>query len=249
MKRQQRQHLKENELVHSLAVAREYIEPRTRQLGMALGGVALVAVAVLAFMLFRQHSHGEADTALAEAMVAYNARVVPPSDPDAADLPEAAALTSTGSFTSEAAKLHAAIPKLQKVADQYGNADAGIIARYHLAGAYAALGQNDDAIKQFSEVIKRAPKDSVYGRMARLGQADSQARAGQVDAAIASWKQLADENSPDVPADAILLELGRAYAAKGNDAEARKAFTQLIDQHPTSPYSTDAKTGLEGLKG
>jgi tetratricopeptide (TPR) repeat protein len=249
MKRQQRQHLKENELAHSIAVAREYLEPRTRQLGMVVGILALVGVVVIAVVLFRQRSTGAADVALAEAMVAYNARVVPPSDPEAADLPESAALSSTGTFTNEAAKLKAAIPKLQKVADQFPDGDDGIIARYHLAGAYASLGQNDEAIKQFTEVIKRAPKDSVYGRMARLGQADAQARAGQVDAAIASWKQLADENHPDVPADAVLLELGRAYAAKGNTAEARKAFTQLIDQHPTSPYSTDAKNGLEGLKG
>ena len=85
--------------------------------------------------------------------------------------------------------------------------------------------------------------------MARLGQADTQSRAGQTDAAISTWKQLAAENSPDVPADAILLELGKAYAAKGDTAEARKAFTQLLDQHPTSPYSADARTGLDNLKG
>jgi tetratricopeptide (TPR) repeat protein len=249
MKRQQRHHLKENELAHSLVVAREYIEPRTKQVRIIAGIVAVVGIAVLAIVLSRQNSRSRADEALAEAMVAYNARVIPPSDPDAADLPEAAALSSTGTFTTEAAKLRVAIPKLQKVADAYPDRQAGIAARYHLAGAYAALGQNDDAIKQFGEVVKRAPKDSVYGRMARMGQADSQSRAGQIDAAIAGWKQLADENSPDIPSDAILLELGRAYAAKGNMAEARKAFTQLLEQHPTSPFSADAKTGLEGLKG
>jgi len=249
MKRQQRHHLKENELAHSLAVAREYIEPRGKQVRLIIGIVAVVAIAAAAFILFRQNSRGRADAALAEAMVAYNARVIPPSDPEAADLPESAALTSTGTFTTESAKLKAAIPKLQKVADQYPDDEAGIVARYHLAGAYASLGQNDEAIKQFGEVVKRAPKDSVYARMARMGQADAQSRAGQFDAAIATWKQLGDENHPDLPSDTILLELGRAYAAKGNTAEARKAFTQLLDQHPTSPYSSDAKSGLEGLKG
>jgi len=249
MKRQERHHLKENELAHSIAAAREYIAPRGKQVGVIAAALGLLVVVGLGFLLIRQQSRGRADEALAGALVAYNARVVPPSDPDAADVPESAVLTNTGTFATEAAKLRAAIPKLQAVVDQYPDRDAGIVARYHLASAFAALGRNDEALKQFAEVVTRAPKDSLYGRMARLGQADTQSRAGQTDAAISTWKQLAAENSPDVPADAILLELGKAYAAKGDTAEARKAFTQLLDQHPTSPYSADARTGLDNLKG
>ena len=249
MKRQQRHHLKENELVHSLAVARGYIEPRRKQMTTLLGILVVVALAVAAFILIRQRANSKADEALATALVAYNARVVPPSDPDAADLPESAALNNAGTFSTESAKLRAAIPKLQSVVDQYPDDEAGIVARYHLASAFATLGRNDDAIKQFDEVVKRAKKDDVYNRMARLGLADAQARGGQLDAAIASWKQLADENNPDIPADAVLMELGKAYVAKGNKDEARKTFTQLLDQHSDSPYSADAKAGLDGLKG
>ncbi len=248
MKRQERQHLKENELVHSIEIARGYLESRRKQMTTTVMVVVVVALAAGGFFLFRQRANAKADEALATALVAYNARVVPPSDPEAADLPESAALANTGTYTSEAAKLRAAIPKLQSVVDKYPNDEAGIVARYHLASAYATLGQNDNAIKQFDEVVKRAKKEDLYNRMARLGRADTQARAGQVDAAIASWKQLADENNPDIPADAVLLELAKAYAAKGNKDEARKAYTQLLDQHADSPYSADAKSGLEALK-
>ena len=249
MKTQQRHHLKENELVHGLNVARDYVEPRARQLGMIAGAIALVAVIVFGFWSFRNRSNSAADVALAEAMTALNARVVPPSDPDAADLPQAASMENTGSFATEGAKLAVAIPKLQAVADQYPDDQAGIVARYHLGGALAAMGRNEEAIKAFTDVVNRAPKDSIYARMSRMGLADTQARAGQLDAAIGSWKQLADEKSPDLPADAILLELARAYAAKGDAAEARKVYTQLLDEHPTSPYSSDAKQGLDSLKG
>jgi len=248
MKRQERQHLKENELVQSIGIARGYLESKRRHLTTIITIVVVVAVAAGGFFLFRQRANAKADEALATALVAYNARVVPPSDPDTADLPESAALSNTGTFTTEAAKLRAAIPKLQAVVDQYPNDEAGIVARYHLASAYASLGQNDNAVKQFDEVVKRAKKEDLYNRMARLGLADTQARAGQIDAAIASWKQLADENNPDIPADAVLLELAKAYAAKGNKDDARKAYTQLLDQHADSPYATDAKSGLEALK-
>jgi outer membrane protein assembly factor BamD (BamD/ComL family) len=37
--------------------------------------------------------------------------------------------------------------------------------------------------------------------------------------------------------------------AKGNTAEARKTFTELVDQHPDSPYLPEAREELAGLKG
>jgi outer membrane protein assembly factor BamD (BamD/ComL family) len=82
-----------------------------------------------------------------------------------------------------------------------------------------------------------------------MGKADSQVRAGQLDEAIASWQALADQNDPNLPADAILMELARAHAAKGNTEDARRTFTELVDQHPDSPYSTEARAELDTLKG
>ena len=85
--------------------------------------------------------------------------------------------------------------------------------------------------------------------MAQLGKADSQAQAGEVDAAIATWKELAARKDANLPEDAILMQLGRAYQAKGNTAEARKTFTDIVDNHPDSPYVADARKELETLKG
>jgi outer membrane protein assembly factor BamD (BamD/ComL family) len=47
--------------------------------------------------------------------------------------------------------------------------------------------------------------------------------------------------------DAILIELGRAYVTKGNATEAKQAFTQIVDQHPDSPYAQEARASLETL--
>jgi TolA-binding protein len=49
--------------------------------------------------------------------------------------------------------------------------------------------------------------------------------------------------------DAVLMELGRAYVRKGDKEEARKTFTQIVEQHPDSPYTPDARAELEDLKG
>jgi tetratricopeptide (TPR) repeat protein len=141
------------------------------------------------------------------------------------------------------------VPKLKSAADAYPDTPAGIQARYHLAGALAALGKHQEAIAAFDDVVNRAGDDSLYGQMARLGKADAQARAGQLDAAIESWKGMTSQDDPDLPVDAILMQLARAYIQKGNTEEARKTFTEIVDKHPASPYLPEAREELENLKG
>jgi len=250
MKRQERHHLKENELVHTIEATRDFMESRKREIGIGVIVVLVLGVLGAGAMLYRQRTQSRGVELLADAMVALNARVVPAGAPGSGeDIPASASLGATGSFATEGAKLNAALPKLQAAADAYPDSSAGITARYHLAGALAALSRHDEAIKQFDEVIRRAGSGSIYGRMARLGKADTQARTGQVDAAIATWKEMAAATSGDFPVDAILMELARAYAQKGEKEEARKTFSQLIDQHPNSPYTQEARTQLESLKG
>jgi tetratricopeptide (TPR) repeat protein len=248
MKRDERQHLKENELAHQLASAQEFLGPRTKSVGLIVGGVVLLAIVAAGVALMRQRSQGEGQELLADALVALDARVVPATaQGQAGDAPAAAQFGATGTFSTEAAKLGAALPKLKAAADAYPDSPAGITARYHMAGALAALGRRDEAIVAFDDVAKRAGADTLYGRMARLGKADAQAKAGQIDAAIVTWKTMVTQDAADLPVDAILIELARAYVTKGSAAEAKQAFTQIVDQHPDSPYAQEARTGLENL--
>ena len=249
MKRKERHHLKENELVHTIETARDFLETRQRQITGAVVGIVVVALAVIGFMVYRSQTQSRGSELLAEAMVALNARVVPTGTTGEENLPAGATLGATGTFSTEEAKLKAALPKLKAAADAYPDSASGITARYHMAGALATLGRNQEAITEYDEVLKRSGATSLYGRMARLGKADTQAHSGQLDAAIATWKEMTSGNNDDLPVDAILIELARAYVQKGNTEEARKTFTQIVDQHPNSPYLAEARTELENLKG
>jgi tetratricopeptide (TPR) repeat protein len=251
MKAKERHRLKENELAQSINAAREYLESRSKQIGGLLVVAILIVAAVLGITIIRGQTSREAERVLGEAMVALNARVVPVTptgDANAEGVPAAAQLGAEGSFATEEAKLRAALPKLKAAADAYPDTEPGITARYHMAGALATLGRHKEAITEYDQVAQRAGNNSLYGRMARLGKADTEAKAGQLDAAIATWKELASSTDEDLPKDAILMELARAYVAKGNQEEARKTFTQLVDEHPTSPYSAEARSELEQLK-
>jgi len=182
-------------------------------------------------------------------MVALNADVVPVGAQGAEGVPAAAMLGAAGTFATEEAKLTAALPKLKTAADAYPSSPSGIQARYHMAGALNALGRHAEAVTTFDEVIKQAGESSLYGQMALMGKADAQVQGGQLDAAIETLKGLAAKSGEALPADAILMELARAYVQKGNREEARKAFTELVDKHPQSPYTSEARTELENLKG
>jgi outer membrane protein assembly factor BamD (BamD/ComL family) len=101
----------------------------------------------------------------------------------------------------------------------------------------------------FDEVTREAGASSLYGRMARMGRADAQARAGQLDAAISTWKELVAQAGEDLPADALLRQLADAYRSKGDTAELKNTLTQIVEKHPNSPYASDARADLDELKG
>ena len=96
MKSTERRHLKENELAQSLAAAREFIEPRRKQLTGVVIGIVLVAIAVLAVVVIRQRTASRGDDLLAQAMVTLNARVVPAQPGDPKDVPAAATFNAVG---------------------------------------------------------------------------------------------------------------------------------------------------------
>ena len=246
MKRTERHHLKENELAQTLTAASEMLVARKSLIvGIALT-LLVVAGIVGGINVWRRGADAQADRMLADALVAFNAPVIPATTTASqpGEVPAAATLGATGSFATEAAKLTAALPKLKAAADAYPDTAAGITARYHYASSLASLGRHDEAIKTFDEVMSRSGRNTLYGRMALMGKADTQARAGQFDSAIATWTELSASADQDLPKDAILMELAKAYQASGKQEDARKTFTRIVDEHPTSPYVAEAKTAL-----
>jgi TolA-binding protein len=250
MKTKHRRELKQNDVAQMVSAAREFLEENGRQLTWSVVAIVVAGVAVLGLLSYRSREQTKGQDLLAQATVVLNTAVVPVNaETKPGDAPAAAGIGAKGTFSTETQKLNTAVPKLRAAADAYPDTAAGIQARYHLAASLAALGQQKEAITQFDEVVRRAGTDSLYGRMAQLGKADAQLASGQTDAAITTWKELAAKNDATLPEDAILMQLGRAYQAKGNTAEAKKTFTDIVDKHPDSPYVAEARKELDSLKG
>jgi tetratricopeptide (TPR) repeat protein len=241
MKQKHRHQLKENELAHTVAAAREFTAQRSRSIAIIATVVIAIAVIVLGVAIVRYRASSQANAALAAAMVVLDSPVQPPTpaEPPAAGKPGTMEAQAPGTFPTEEAKLKAALPKLKEAADAHPDTDAGVTARYHLAATYAALGNHKEAIAAYDAVIARGG-DSIYERMAKLGKATEQVRLGEFQPAIETYKALAEDKSTEVPADAVLIQLARAYEASGNKDEARKTFSRIVHEHPGSPYSAEA---------
>ncbi len=247
MKRSERHHLKENELALSVARAREQFEAHRRKIiGSLVIAVVLVA-AVVGFFWWRQRVDTDSRAMLLDAMAVAQAQVVPPPAPPAPGQPANAsnAVPPPGSYPSEQAKLRAALPKFMAAADKYPNSRAGIAARYHAAACLTALGRPKEAIERYREVIDRAGND-IYGDMARLGLAEAQMQARQYDAAITQYRELSTKTN--LPTDAILMQLGRAYAAAGRKSQAEQTFQRILNEFPQSQYAQVAKRELDAVK-
>lgn len=239
MKRTERRHLKENELEAWTRQAREVFEARRRETTMAVAAIVIVGAVVLGYVGWRGHVNSRAHAMLADAIAVQNTRVgapVAPGTPGAGP-----------SFPTETERAKSALAKFRAAADAYPSTDAGIFARYQEAALDMTLGNASDAAKAYQQVIDR-DRNGVYGQMARLGLAEAQARSGQYDQAINTFKQLAQQKDGPLPVDAVLMQLGRTYLDAGKRADAQQTFNRIVLEFPDSAFSSDAKRELDNLK-
>jgi tetratricopeptide (TPR) repeat protein len=189
-------------------------------------------------MAWRDHTQSLAHALLAEAEVVAETRVgapIAPGTPGAGP-----------SFPTETERAKSALVKFKAAADAYPTTDAGLFARYQQAATEVTLGNAAEAVRDYQSVIDRAGS-RIYGQMATLGLADAQARSGQYEQAITTYKELVQKKDGPLPIDAILLQLGRAYRDAGKKDDAEQAFSRIVHEYPNSTFTADAQRELNGL--
>jgi TolA-binding protein len=239
MKTQERRHLKENELRNLARQAQHTVSERRTETTALLAIIVVVGALGLGYYAWRDRVQGKAHGLLAEAMAVQDARVGPPPAPG----------TSGGGlyFPTERERSQAALTKFKIAADAYPSTDAGVYARYQEGALSLALGSTPGAISAYQQVIKESG-DNFYGQMARLGLAEAQARGGQYDPAINTFKEMAQRKDGPLPVDAILMQLGRTYLDAGKRADAQQTFNRIVEEYPESPFTGDARKEIETLK-
>ena len=122
MKRKERHQLKENEFAEMIVRARGVVEARGKHITAVVVVAAVAVLGVVGFRAWQTRANARAELLLADAMVAFNARVVPvssePTQPG--EVPAAASLGATGSYPTVAAKLnegHSRMTRLRRAVD------------------------------------------------------------------------------------------------------------------------------------
>jgi TolA-binding protein len=244
MKSTERHKLKEDEFTRSVARARHVVDSRGRDIALLVIGVLAVLVLAGGYTWWRQSKDARANTSLAAALAVYEAPVIAPTAPaPGSPMP----VPQPGTFSTEQAKLDAALPKFVETANTFPNSEAGITARYHAAGILASLGRYPEAEQRYQEVIDKAGS-RIYGRTARLGLAGAQVAQGKFDNAIAIYTELSRDATSTIPVDGVLMQLGRAYARAGKKEDAARAFNRIVDEFPQSMYAADARREMEEAK-
>lgn len=237
MKRTERRHLKDNELATFAANTREMLEERRKEVTATIAIIVVLGGAALGWLGWRQYVQGRAQALLADAIALESAPVGPPQTPGVKET----------RFPTEREKLQAELTKYKLAADQYPSTDAGLFARYREASIKMSLGQADEAAAAYQEVINRAGS-RLYGQMAQLGLAETQARTGKFDQAISTFKGLSENKDAALPVDGVLMQLGRTYLDAGKRTEAQQTFNRIVEEFPESPFTADAKRELDNLK-
>jgi len=239
MKRTERHHLKENELEKIALQARETVEARRREIIAAVAVLVVVGVAAIGYFVWHDRVESKAHALLADALAVQEVRVGPPAAPGTPN--------PTPSYPTERDRAQAALAKFKVAADSYPSTDAGIYARYEMGVTSMMLGDPSSAATAYQNVIQHGGS-GIYTQMARLGLAEAQARNGQYDQAIDTFKELSQRKDGPLPVDGILMQLGRTYLDAGKRTEAQQTFTRLVEEYPDSPFNGDAKKELDGLK-
>ena len=240
MKSTERHHLKDNELAHLTLGARDLVQERRGPILATVGAVVVILAAVGGYLTWRNSVDNRAHTQLAGAIAVEGARVGPPAAFGTAP-------TQGLSFISEREKSQAVLTKYKEVADTFPTSDAGIYARYRQAATYMALGVPKSAAETYQQVISQGG-DSLYAQMAKLGLAEAQAQTGDYEAAITTFRDLAQRKDGPLPIDGFLLRLGKTQAEAGKASDAQQTLNRLVQEFPDSSFTADAKKELDQLK-
>jgi tetratricopeptide (TPR) repeat protein len=173
-------------------------------------------------------AHAEQETPFDEATL----WLAPPSEPRTpSDLARALSLMADDRAAD-------AVPILVR---QTGDAELGAYAHLHLAQAYLALGNEEDAIASLRVILEHTP-GGYLGEAALSLLADGLAAEGKWVEAAHALQALT--GLPSSAPQRAYLRLGQAAEKQGDKALARGAYTKIYYDWPLSAEASDAEDGL-----
>jgi TolA-binding protein len=234
-----RHDLKKDEFANVVLGATDTLAERGKLIAGIVAAVVVLLVIVGGVMAWRTRQANEAGALLGVAMATATSPIVPgPTAPGAAQTP--------GTFPTEQARAEAALAAFNAVIAEAPGTEAARMAAYYAASELLAVGRYEEAERAFAD-IAASEGSSLRGQSAKLGQAEALVGLGRTNDALAIYNELAAVRDGILPADAVLIQLGRTSERAGLTAEARAAYQRLVDEFPDSLFVPDAQQQLAAL--
>ncbi|MBI4820112.1 MAG: tetratricopeptide repeat protein [Deltaproteobacteria bacterium] len=216
--------------------AQEYagvIEKNSRLFGAALGGVLLLAVAVIVIQSQMKGSRAKATTGLTDAVKEYR------------DALEKADTATTAAIAQAAAdKL---VPAFQKLQTEQPGTGIAELSKLYEGDLLRRAGKPADAEKTFKSFIDAAKPDDNLLFLALEGAGYAAEETGNVDGALVYFQRLSTLPTEHYR-DHGFYHLGRLNEAKGNKDAAIAAYKAIADNYPKSPLREKIDGRLAALK-
>jgi tetratricopeptide (TPR) repeat protein len=236
VKRTERHHLKQDELVSGLGHATHWFQEHRANVvngvlvalgaGLLLGGI----------YIYRTRKSQEARGLLAEGLKQYHGEVG-----------SGASEPSGGpKFATAEERYRAALASLEKVANDFSRYEAGRQARYYTGLCQAGLKDFEGAERSLQSLRSR-DRDLLY-YLASKALASVAIERGNHAAAAEIYRPLVEDAQNPLPKDYLLFELARAEERAGNLEQARQYYDRMVAEHPQSQLRGDAMSRSELLE-
>jgi len=212
--------LKEDALVTTYVKATTFYEEHKRAISIAVTAMTLLVIAVIIYGKNRADSNVSASTELGNVYQLYdNGQYQMAVD----GVPEQN------------------IKGLKSIVDEYGNSEAGDIARFYLANAYYHLGKYDEALDLF-EGFDTSEETLEISRLS--GIACSYEAKGMHREAAEYFEKAANKNPKDATAAENLHHAAVNYGKAGDKETALDLLAKLKKTYPATSYGRDADRAI-----
>jgi tetratricopeptide (TPR) repeat protein len=133
---------------------------------------------------------------------------------------------------------------LKDIVANYGSADAGEMATFYLADAYARTGKYELALEKFDDF---SPAHTLLAVARLAGIAGAYEGLGKYDQAAENFQKAANKNPDDVHVAEYLSNAARNYGLAGSRDQAINLYKKLKKDHATTTFGREADRHIARL--
>jgi len=241
LKKELKRQIREDEFKTGVEHAIEWLRTHADQVRVALIVAVVAGGILLGLSSFRTQRLRSSEQAFGAALETYQA-------PVESELAEGAERPTGPVFRTAEEKHRKAAAAFDGVARQWPSLAAGRRARYYAALCRIELGDLPSARTALTEIAAAKAESPLDAALARLALAEVEHRGGQLDKAIDSFRQMADDSALPLPRDYALMRLGASLEEARRLQEAGASYRRVVDEFPQSVYAAEARRRMEYLQ-